>query len=181
MCLSDSPHTDADLSRITLTPNWRLHTTAWDLLSLEASCTQTLISAENATKVIFTICPALLGAIMGTCWKKSLCFPHVGLCYFFHPPSQEAAEISGKRPLSVFSEAKRVVPLYFRKGKCCLVQPNHYLENNCKESNPLLFMPKEAAWAAFWMLPLLFARGQKSHIDNGLCSRGATHLLKLWV
>lgn len=121
------------------------------------------------------------GAIMGTCWKKRLCFPHVGLCYFFHPPSQEAAEISGKRPLSVFSEAKRVVPLYFRKGKFCLVQPNHYLENNCKESSPLLFMPKEAAWAAFWMLPLLFARGQKSHIDNGLCSRGATHLLKLWV
>lgn len=30
MCLSDSPHTDADLSCITLTLNWRLHTSAWD-------------------------------------------------------------------------------------------------------------------------------------------------------
>lgn len=52
--------------------------------------------------------------------RKTWRFPHVGLCYFFHPQSQEAAQISGKQPLSVFSEAERVVPCILKKANAAL-------------------------------------------------------------
>lgn len=94
----------------------------------------------------------ILGTWGGVGWgggRESPCFPHVALCYFFHPPGQEAAQISGKRPLSVFSEAKRVVPLYFPKRQTLPCSMNHYLENNRKESNPPLSGPKESGRAAF--------------------------------
>ena len=58
---------------------------AWDPLSLEASCTQTPISAENATKVIFTICPALLGSHHGHVLEEESLFPSRWSVLFFPP------------------------------------------------------------------------------------------------
>lgn len=152
-----TPRTDANLSPSSQPPKCsraRLSLSR-DPLSLEAFGTQTHISKENATKGDLHHLSSLSGAASwahGVGWgggRESPCFPHVALCYFFHPPGQEAAQISGKQPLSVFSEAKRVVPLYFPKRQTPPCSMNHYLENNRKESNPPLSGPKESGRAAF--------------------------------
>lgn len=114
---------------------------------------------------------ALLGSHQGHVLEEEFMFPHVGLCYFFHPPSQGSCRNLWQAATFSFLRSQESGSLYFVKRQMLALFNLITPENNRKESRPLLFMPKESAWAAFWMLPL--AQGQKSPIENGLCSRGS--------
>lgn len=150
-------------------------------LSLETPCTQSLMSDGNATKVIFTICPAFLGRHRGHILEGGRVDVSLKLvCVIFstHPASKLHKSLAnGHFQFSL--KPREWFPCVLKKANAALFNLIITQKTMAKNQAHCFLCLKKKLKDHSKRFNFSFPEDKKSNIENGLSSRGAAHLLTL--
>lgn len=117
-------------------------------------------------------------SITGTCWIEEIhVFRHIDPRVFSHTHPVNCTDLWQVATFSSLKSQESGSPMFKKKkkkDKCWLIQRNHYLENDSKESSPRLFSSKEWTWAASNCCNFSFPAEERGYRKWALL-RGAAH------